>query len=91
VGKPEYKRTVRRSRCRWVHNIKMSLREIDWSGKGPVEGCCESDNESSASIKLWMFLSSCLTGGLSRSAELRTVSYSGLTLNFAMSLFKVNG
>jgi hypothetical protein len=25
VGKPEGKRPLRRSRCRWMHNIKMDL------------------------------------------------------------------
>jgi hypothetical protein len=29
VGKPEGKRPLR-SRCRWVENIKMDLREIGW-------------------------------------------------------------
>jgi hypothetical protein len=32
VGKPEGKRTLGRSRCRWVDNIKMDLREIEWYG-----------------------------------------------------------
>jgi hypothetical protein len=30
VGKPEGKRLLRRSRRRWVDNIKMDLREIGW-------------------------------------------------------------
>jgi hypothetical protein len=30
VGKPEGKRPLGRSRCRWVYNIKMYLREIGW-------------------------------------------------------------
>jgi hypothetical protein len=32
VGKPEGKRPLRRPRCRWVDNIKMDLREIEWDG-----------------------------------------------------------
>jgi hypothetical protein len=32
VGKPERKRPLRRPRRRWVHNIKMVLREIGWDG-----------------------------------------------------------
>jgi hypothetical protein len=32
VGKPEGKRPLGRSRCRWVDNIKMDLREIGWDG-----------------------------------------------------------
>jgi hypothetical protein len=30
VGKPEGKRPVRRSRCKWVDNIKMDFGEIGW-------------------------------------------------------------
>jgi hypothetical protein len=32
VGKPEGNRSRRRPRCRWVDNIKMYLREIEWGG-----------------------------------------------------------
>jgi hypothetical protein len=31
VGKPEGKRPLRRQRRRWVHNIKIDLREIEWN------------------------------------------------------------
>jgi hypothetical protein len=31
VGKPEGKRSLGRSRCRWEDDIKMDLREIEWS------------------------------------------------------------
>jgi hypothetical protein len=31
VGKPEGKGTLGRSKRRWVDNIKMDLREIQWS------------------------------------------------------------
>jgi hypothetical protein len=30
VGKPEGKRPLGRPRCRWVDNIKMNLREMEW-------------------------------------------------------------
>jgi hypothetical protein len=30
VGKLERKRPLQRPRCRWVHNIRMDLREIVW-------------------------------------------------------------
>jgi hypothetical protein len=30
VGKPERKRPLRRSRCRWVDNIRMDLGEVGW-------------------------------------------------------------
>jgi hypothetical protein len=32
MGKLERKRPLGRSRCRWVDNIKMDLREIGWDG-----------------------------------------------------------
>jgi hypothetical protein len=32
VGKPEGKRPLGRPRSRWVDNIKMNLREIEWDG-----------------------------------------------------------
>jgi len=30
VGKPEGKRPLRKTRCRWEDNIIMYLKEIDW-------------------------------------------------------------
>jgi hypothetical protein len=30
MGKPKEKRPLGRPRCRWVDNIKMDLREIEW-------------------------------------------------------------
>jgi hypothetical protein len=32
VGNPEGKKPLRRPRHRWVDNIKMDLREIEWDG-----------------------------------------------------------
>jgi hypothetical protein len=32
VGEAEEKRPLRRPRLRWVDNIKMDLREIEWGG-----------------------------------------------------------
>jgi hypothetical protein len=32
LGKPEGKRPLGRPRHRWVDNIKMDLREIEWDG-----------------------------------------------------------
>jgi hypothetical protein len=34
VGNPEGRRPLERSRRRWVDNIKMDLREIEWDGVG---------------------------------------------------------
>jgi hypothetical protein len=60
VGKPERKRRLGRTRCRWEDNIRMTLREIHgtlWNGihpawgYGPVAGSCEHSNEPLGSIK----------------------------------------
>jgi hypothetical protein len=32
VGKPEGKRPLERPRRRWVDNIKIDLRDIEWDG-----------------------------------------------------------
>jgi hypothetical protein len=32
VGKPEGKRPLERPRRRWVDNIRMDLKEIEWDG-----------------------------------------------------------
>jgi hypothetical protein len=32
LGKPEGKRPLGRPRRRWMNNIKMDLREIEWDG-----------------------------------------------------------
>jgi hypothetical protein len=37
VGKPEGKRPLERPRRRWVGNIKMDLREIEWNGVDWIE------------------------------------------------------
>jgi hypothetical protein len=37
VGKPEGKRPLGRPRCRWVDNIKMDLREIEWGGMDCID------------------------------------------------------
>jgi hypothetical protein len=34
VGKPAGKRPLGRTRCRWMDNVKMNLREIGWGGMG---------------------------------------------------------
>jgi hypothetical protein len=34
VGKPEEKRPLGRPRRRWVDNIEIDLREIEWGGMG---------------------------------------------------------
>jgi hypothetical protein len=59
LRKPEEKRPLGKPRRKWVDNITMDLREIEWDGmdwidlaQGPVEGSCEHGNEPSGSNKL---------------------------------------
>jgi hypothetical protein len=37
VGKPERKRPLGSPRRRWVDNIKIDLREIEWGGRDWIE------------------------------------------------------
>jgi hypothetical protein len=62
VGKPEGKRPLRRSRHRWVNNIKMDLREIGLGGMYEIDLAQDRDqcraivdncNELSGAIKCW--------------------------------------
>jgi hypothetical protein len=62
VGKAEVKRPLRRPRRRWVDNIKMDLREIEWNGVEWIHmaqdrdqwgGSCEHIIEPSGSMKCW--------------------------------------
>jgi hypothetical protein len=64
VRKPERERPLGRPRRRWVDNIKMDLREIEWRliWTGSIwltigtSGFCEHGNEPSGSIKCWEVL-----------------------------------
>jgi hypothetical protein len=37
VGKTERKRPLRRPRRRWVNNIRMDIREIEWGGMNWID------------------------------------------------------
>jgi hypothetical protein len=59
VGKPEGKKALGIARCRWVDNVKMDLREIEWGGMGWIDlaqdrdqwrGSCERGNEPLGSM-----------------------------------------
>jgi hypothetical protein len=43
VGRPEDKRPLGRPRRRWVNNIKMDLREIEWDGMDWIDVAQERD------------------------------------------------
>jgi hypothetical protein len=64
-GKPEGKRQLRRSRCRWEDNIKMDLKERDCGGmdwihlaqdRAQWRALVNTDNKFSGSIKCWEIL-----------------------------------
>jgi hypothetical protein len=48
VRKPEGKKLLGRSRRRWVHNIKMNIREIEWGGMDWIDMARDKDQ--------WKFL-----------------------------------
>jgi hypothetical protein len=84
VGKPEGKRPVGRSRCRWVDTIKMDLSEIGWGGVGWIGQAQDGDKWralANAVMNLQVAydvgkLSSGYTiGGLSSSSQFHRVSY----------------
>jgi hypothetical protein len=43
VGKPEGKRPIGRSSCKWVDNIKMDLRETGWGGTDWIDLAQDKD------------------------------------------------
>jgi hypothetical protein len=83
VGKPEGKRPLGRSRCRWIDNIKMDLLElglnvVDCIGLAQDRyrwrALVNAVNEPSGSIKCWELPNGCTTCGLSSGTELHRVS-----------------
>jgi hypothetical protein len=80
VGKPEGKRPLGRPRRRWVDNIKMYLREIEWYDIYWID-LAEDRDQWKALVNTVMdlrvpqnsvnFLSSCTIGCFSRRAQLR--------------------
>jgi hypothetical protein len=83
VEKPEGKRTLRRLSRRWVDNIKMELREIEWGVMDWID-LAQYRDQWRALVNTVMnlqvpqnvdkFLSSCITGVFSRRAQLHGVS-----------------
>jgi hypothetical protein len=82
VEKPERERPVGRPRPRWVDNIKMSLREKGWGGMNWINVIQDRDQWRALVnivMNLWVaqnsgkFLSSCITGDLSRSTQIHIV------------------
>jgi hypothetical protein len=60
VGTQEGKKLLEKPRCRWLENIKMDLREIEWGGVDWTDlvqdryqwrALCQHGNEPSVSIK----------------------------------------
>jgi hypothetical protein len=84
VGKPEGKRPLERPKRRWVDNIKIHPREIGWRGMDWID-LAQNKDQWRALVNtvinlrvpqnIEKLLSSCITGGFSRSAQLHEVSY----------------
>jgi hypothetical protein len=64
-----------------MDNIKMSFGELECGGMdwidlaqdGTSEGSCEHGNEHSGYVNVAKFLSSCTTGGISKSVQVHEV------------------
>jgi hypothetical protein len=79
VGKPEGKRPLGRPTRRWVDNIKMDLREIEWDGMDWIDRVQNRD-QWRALVNMVMnlrvpynagkFFSGCTIGSFSRRAQL---------------------
>jgi hypothetical protein len=66
VGKPDGKSSLVRRKSRWVYNIKMDLREIEWDGMDCIDPAQNRDQ-----WRPGKFLNSCTTGSFSGGARLR--------------------
>jgi hypothetical protein len=80
VGKPERKRPLEKPRRRWVDNIKIDLREIEWDGVDWIDVAPDRDQwralvNTVMNLRVpWnagKFLSDCTIGGFSKMAQLR--------------------
>jgi hypothetical protein len=79
VGKPEGKIPLGRTRRRWVDNIKIDLREIEWDGIDRIDLAQDRDQwralvntviNHRVPLNSGKFSSSCTNGGFSRRAPL---------------------
>jgi hypothetical protein len=84
MGNPEGKRLLGRQRRRWVDNIKMYLRGIEWGGVDLIDLAQDRDQWKALVTTVMnfqvpknggKFLNSCIIGGFSRRAQLHAVSY----------------
>jgi hypothetical protein len=80
VGKPEGRRPLGRSTCRWVDNIKIDLREKVWDGvdwvhlaqdRGQWRALVNTVTNLQVPYNAGKFLSGCTIGSFSRRAQLR--------------------
>jgi hypothetical protein len=55
VGKPEGKRSLGRPRRRWVDNIKIDFREMEWGGMDWID-LAEDRDKSRALVNMVMIL-----------------------------------
>jgi hypothetical protein len=96
VVKPEGKGPQRRSRRRWVDNIKMDLREIGLGGMDWIDLAQNRDQwrvimntvmNLRVQSNFYKFLSSCSTGVFSRMAQFHGVN--SLVLTCDCAIYKV--
>jgi hypothetical protein len=75
VGKPEGKKPLERTRSRWVDNIKIDLREVEWDGIDWINlaqdrALFNTVMNLRVPLNAGKFLSSCTVGYFSRRAQL---------------------
>jgi hypothetical protein len=79
VGKPKGKTPLGRPRRRWVTNMKMNLREIEWDGMDWIDLAQDMDQwralvNTAMNLRVpsnaGRFLSNCTIGAFSRRAQL---------------------
>jgi hypothetical protein len=82
VGKLEGMRPLERPRHGWVYNIKMDLGEIGWGDMDWREGSYERGVKLRVPKNVGTSLNSCITGSLSRRAELHGIIFKFVSLLF---------
>jgi hypothetical protein len=95
MGKSEGKTPLGGPRRRWVDNVKMDLREIEWAGMDWIDLAQDTD-QWRALVNMVMnlpvpysagrFFNGCTTGSFSRRAQLHEFSYTSNPLYVFMAL-----
>jgi hypothetical protein len=100
VGKSEGKRPLERPTRRWVHNIKMDLREIGWGAIDWIYLAEDRDQWRAlvneilnlrVPYNVGKFLSSCTIGDFSRRVQFQSQGSLSISMGQTMSLGLMTG